>query len=158
MATLSTYSPQVPVQGRATEKMGAQRRKAEDVVIRVPRVLPNHVPPPNLSGRPKEDSEPSQSDAIDSDLGSGSQRVDKGKRKAEEPLGVQQGRPGARAAGDGEFDQDERPPMRVELGSLPDDQRQALHLRACASAAEWNSLLRWARAQRGPQWDAGTGM
>jgi hypothetical protein len=26
------------------------------------------------------------------------------------------------------------------------------------SAAEWNSLLIWARRQRGPQWDSGTGM
>lgn len=26
------------------------------------------------------------------------------------------------------------------------------------SAAEWNSLLIWARRQRGPQWDAATGM
>lgn len=25
-------------------------------------------------------------------------------------------------------------------------------------AAEWNSLLTWARRQRGPQWDTGTGM
>lgn len=29
---------------------------------------------------------------------------------------------------------------------------------ASVSAAEWNSLLVWARAQRGPQWDAATGM
>lgn len=27
-----------------------------------------------------------------------------------------------------------------------------------ASAAEWNSLLIWARKQRGPQWDSSTGM
>lgn len=26
------------------------------------------------------------------------------------------------------------------------------------STAEWNSLLIWARRQRGPQWDAATGM
>lgn len=137
--------------------MGAQRRVAKDVVVRVPRVIPTHVSPPNLSGR-RQDPQPSKSDAIDSDL-SLSSTLDKGKRKAEELLRVQQGRPGARAGGVDEFDEaDERPPLRVELGSLPDDQHAAMQLKACASAAEWNSLLRWARAQRGPQWDAGTGM
>lgn len=29
---------------------------------------------------------------------------------------------------------------------------------AAEDAAEWNSLLTWARQQRGPQWDTGTGM
>lgn len=29
---------------------------------------------------------------------------------------------------------------------------------AAEDAAEWNSLLIWARRQRGPQWDTGTGM
>lgn len=31
-------------------------------------------------------------------------------------------------------------------------------VQAHISAAEWNSLLAWARPQRGPQWDAPTGM
>ncbi|WFD03854.1 hypothetical protein MOBT1_002549 [Malassezia obtusa] len=29
---------------------------------------------------------------------------------------------------------------------------------AAEDAAEWNSLLTWARQQRGPQWDTGTGI
>jgi hypothetical protein len=32
------------------------------------------------------------------------------------------------------------------------------HAAQATSAAEWNSLLIWARRQRGPQWDAATGM
>ncbi|KAE8210334.1 hypothetical protein CF327_g5778 [Tilletia walkeri] len=38
--------------------------------------------------------------------------------------------------------------------SLP--QTQHSMLKAETSAAEWNSLLIWARRQRGPQWDTGT--
>lgn len=30
------------------------------------------------------------------------------------------------------------------------------HQRGAKSAAEWNSLLLWARKMRGPQWDYGT--
>lgn len=35
---------------------------------------------------------------------------------------------------------------------------QPEHWVASEDAAEWNSLLTWARLQRGPQWDTGTGM
>ncbi|KAE8229709.1 hypothetical protein CF326_g5314 [Tilletia indica] len=40
--------------------------------------------------------------------------------------------------------------------SLPIPQTQHSMLKAETSAAEWNSLLIWARRQRGPQWDTGT--
>ncbi|UZJ54727.1 hypothetical protein CBS101457_004047 [Exobasidium rhododendri] len=37
------------------------------------------------------------------------------------------------------------------------ESKESYHLAAQAtSAAEWNSLLIWARRQRGPQWDAAT--
>jgi hypothetical protein len=55
-------------------------------------------------------------------------------------------------------DPEERRPFLPNTSKLPSDPKQASAIKACASAAEWNSLLIWARGQRGPQWDAGTGM
>lgn len=43
----------------------------------------------------------------------------------------------------------------VQLGWIAPPPR---HAAAVSSAAEWNSLLAWARRQRGPQWDEATGL
>ncbi|SCZ93744.1 BZ3500_MvSof-1268-A1-R1_Chr6-3g08857 [Microbotryum saponariae] len=48
-------------------------------------------------------------------------------------------------------------PLEPELDATSDELEDSPMHRAAKSASQWNSLLRWARHQRGPQWDYATG-
>ncbi len=74
------------------------------------------------------------------------------------PSGAEPAGKKRKGAVESDEEEDDSPKFRPDLSKLPADPKQAAAIKAVASAAEWNSLLLWARSHRGPQWDAGTSM
>jgi hypothetical protein len=48
--------------------------------------------------------------------------------------------------------------VQTEPAKSKPDGKEYKYAAQATSTAEWNSLLIWARRQRGPQWDAATGL
>ncbi|KAE8189793.1 hypothetical protein A4X06_0g6211 [Tilletia controversa] len=133
-------------------------RPARDVVVRVPKVLPYTKSSNNardttagtgavtLDSLPAGSSHHASSSSAVAGPGSGAEIAPVNGHVGGEHRssgGIGEGRDGGMMNGAGGAG-----------GALP--QTQHLMLKAETSAAEWNSLLIWARRQRGPQWDTGT--
>ncbi|KDN45885.1 hypothetical protein K437DRAFT_268287 [Tilletiaria anomala UBC 951] len=125
--------------------MGLNVRPQRDVVIRVPKVIQKLDATVTTARGSGNTAAKGKERTIDFDTASleGMERVAEETQGGEEEERLPVG---------------DRSPFKADLSSLPSDPRQASAIKSYASAAEWNSLLIWARANRGPQWDAATGL
>ncbi|KAK0554746.1 hypothetical protein OC846_000570 [Tilletia horrida] len=138
-------------------------RRARDVIIRVPKLLPYSKPshaPNAAAGHEPGTTDPAN--ATDASASAAQTVVSSGTASGTVAGASSTGASSSKDAGPGALIPQGEPGAAGAEGAngasaaaaLP--QTQHVNLRGETSAAEWNSLLIWARRQRGPQWDTGT--